>query len=99
LLGEHLPAYNTFGMYFASHMHISSTNPPPNYFKVRDDCPKTDTRVGTCYAHMGGFNSLHPGGLNMAMTDGSVTFIPETIDYRVWNFLGDKEDGQAVTLP
>jgi len=99
LLGEHLPAYNTFGMYFASHMHISTTNPPPNYFKVRDDCPKSDTRIGTCYAHMGGFHSRHPGGLNMAMTDGSITFIPETIDYMVWNFLGDKADGQPVTLP
>ena len=39
-----------------------------------------------------GFSSLHPGGMNMAMTDGSVTFINETIDYRAWNLLGDKAD-------
>lgn len=101
LVGEHLPAYNTFGMYFASHMHIGTINPPPNNHKIVTDCVKTDTRISTpnCYAEMGGFMSQHPGGLNMAMTDGSIRFIPETVDYVTWCYLGDKADGEPVKLP
>ena len=32
----------------------------------------------------------------MALADGSVLFVNESIDYRTWNFLGDREDGQVV---
>jgi len=99
LIGEHLPAYNTFGMYFASHMHISSTNTPPNHHKVNTTCTKTDSRISSCYSDMGGFMSQHPGGVNMALSDGSIRFIPETVDYVTWCYLGDKADGNPVELP
>ena len=33
---------------------------------------------------------MHPGGVNMAMGDGSVSFVPETIDYYVFNATGSK---------
>ena len=46
-----------------------------------------------------GYKSDHSGGLNMAMADGSVTFINETINYRVWVFLGSRSDGQPVQVP
>lgn len=98
LLGEALPIYSTLHMYFASHMQIGSTNPPPNYHKIfTGNCPKSrDTRYTNCYAYMGGFMSQHPGGLNMVMTDASVHFISETIDYSTWNYLGNRADGMAV---
>ncbi len=32
--------------------------------------------------------SKHPGGVNVAMCDGSVRFIEETIDLRVWHAMG-----------
>ncbi|QDU64819.1 hypothetical protein Pan216_57120 [Planctomycetes bacterium Pan216] len=97
MVGETLPIYSSFHMYFASHMHIGTTNPPPNYHKIYKTCPKSrDSRVSNCYAHMGGFKSEHPGGVNMAMGDGSVRFINEAIDYRTWVFLGDREDGELL---
>jgi prepilin-type N-terminal cleavage/methylation domain-containing protein/prepilin-type processing-associated H-X9-DG protein len=58
--------------------------------------------------------SNHPGGVNVAMGDGSVTFISETIHsgdptlievtmgaspYGVWGALGSKAGGEAVSLP
>lgn len=58
--------------------------------------------------------SNHPGGVNVAMGDGSVTFISETINagdptlievtmgaspYGVWGALGSKAGGESVTLP
>lgn len=59
-------------------------------------------------------SSNHPGGVNVAMADGSVTFISQTIDsgdptilernsgpslYGVWGRLGTKASGEAVQLP
>lgn len=96
LVGESLPIYSTFRMYFASHMNVASTNPPPNNHLLDMSCPKSPiTRVGDCYANMGGYMSQHPGGFQGAMSDGSVQFITETIDYTVYQFLGDKADGQT----
>jgi prepilin-type N-terminal cleavage/methylation domain-containing protein len=97
MVGETLPIYSTFHMYFASHMHMGSTNPPPNYYKIYTACPKSrGSRIDTCYAHMGGFMSVHPGGLQIALGDGSARFISENIDYRTWVYLGDKQDNQPI---
>ncbi len=97
LLGESLPVYSSFHMYFASHMHIGSNNPPPNYHRIYTACPKSrDQRISNCFAHMGGFKSMHPGGLHMAMVDASVVFINESIDYRTWVLMGDKDSGQPI---
>ena len=95
LIGETLPIYSTFHMYFISHMHIGTSNTPPNYQKIYTACPKApDSRIDACYAYMGGYMSGHPGGVVMALSDGSVRFASDTIDYRTWVFLGDKDDGQ-----
>ena len=101
LLGETLPIWSTFHMYFASHMHIGTANPPPNYQKVMfATCPKQPTaRVSNCYATNGGFKSQHAGGVQMCMADASVQFIPDNINYTVWCYLANKEDGQVATLP
>jgi prepilin-type N-terminal cleavage/methylation domain-containing protein len=104
LIGETLPLYSTFHMYFASHMHIGTQNPPPNFQKTYTPCNTTTftkdqlraTRQGTCYAYMGGFMSQHTGGVQMCLTDGSVRFISENIDYNTWTFLGNREDGKAL---
>lgn len=105
LIGETLPLYSTFHMYFASHMHIGSENPPPNYHKTFSACNtvtftkdqlRTARQNPTCYANMGGFMSQHVGGLHMCLTDGSVRFVSENINYNTWTFLGTKDDGQVV---
>jgi hypothetical protein len=42
--------------------------------------------------------ALSPGGVTMAMADGGVHFINESIDYIPWVVLGDKADSDFVTL-
>ncbi len=59
-------------------------------------------------------DSLHPGGVNAAMADGSVRFISETINtgnlnaaeptsgpspYGVWGAMGTKAGGESVSVP
>jgi len=44
-----------------------------------------------------GFKSKHPGGAQFVMVDGSVHFLPETINYDTYQRLGDRRDGNTVT--
>jgi prepilin-type N-terminal cleavage/methylation domain-containing protein/prepilin-type processing-associated H-X9-DG protein len=43
-----------------------------------------------------GFRSLHPGGGNFAMADGSVTFIKDSINLAVYRALGTRAGGEAI---
>jgi hypothetical protein len=43
--------------------------------------------------------SLHPGGAQACMADGSTHFFAETIDWRTFKFLGGRADGESVSIP
>ena len=42
------------------------------------------------------FGSAHPGGGNFVLADGSVRTISYTIDRQVFNWLGDRRDGEVI---
>lgn len=42
-------------------------------------------------------SSRHSGGVNMALADGSLRFVSESIDRDVWWALGSRDGGEAVT--
>ncbi len=46
-----------------------------------------------------GFKSGHTGGANFVMGDGSVHFLPDAIDYRVYNALGGRGEGIPSSIP
>jgi len=96
IAGEVLPSLGIHHMLFHSHYNVGSTHYPPNYHQV------LGVRNGPFTAGVSGgtgFKSEHPGGVNMAMADGSVHFVDEAIDYPTWVYLGDKADGRTVSLP
>ena len=41
--------------------------------------------------------SNHPGGVNVAMGDGSVKFIKDTISYQTWWALGTRNLGEVIS--
>lgn len=43
-----------------------------------------------------GFKSRHPGGGQFVFADGSTHFISENIDYRNYQRLGDRNDGEVI---
>jgi prepilin-type N-terminal cleavage/methylation domain-containing protein len=45
------------------------------------------------------FTSAHPGGVQFAMTDGSIRFIPNSIDLAVFRALGTRAAGEVVEAP
>jgi len=44
-------------------------------------------------------NSTHSGGVNVAMSDGSVRFVSETIPLATLGFLSIRDDGQVANFP
>lgn len=42
--------------------------------------------------------SLHPGGVNLAMADGSVRFVTEQVDYLVWWAVGSRNGHEPIPL-
>ncbi len=43
--------------------------------------------------------SYHPGGVNVALADGSVRFVSNTISFDAWKALGTRRGGEVVRLP
>ena len=98
LIGERLPAIYIHGMLWHSLAIVGTANLPPNNFKISGCSYETHT-TDPCYKLGQGFNSLHPGGLVMAMADGRVQFVDESIDYGTWVFLAARSDKRVVSLP
>ncbi len=44
-------------------------------------------------------NSFHSGGINVLLTDGSVRFVPDTIDFPTFQALCSKSDGKVANFP
>jgi prepilin-type N-terminal cleavage/methylation domain-containing protein/prepilin-type processing-associated H-X9-DG protein len=49
------------------------------------------------YTYNFAFKSFHPGGANFAMADGSVKFVKQTINARVYNALGSRAGGEVIS--
>ena len=91
LLGETLVGHNPHRSYFDCSLNCASTNPTPNFgLKYLDECPYANPSWDYCNMQTEGFDSMHPGGVQMATADGTSKFVAETIDYNIWNYLGDR---------
>lgn len=75
-----------------------TTGVPINFDTCDQSVPQGDSsdcfRPGT-YNTSFGFRSAHPGGANFIMGDGSVRFIPEGIDYTIYQLMGAKADDRS----
>jgi len=65
-----------------------STYVPPN--AKAPDCGVNSDRVNTAA------RSMHTGGVQVLLLDGSVRFVSENIDVATWSRLGDIGDGQVI---
>ena len=51
--------------------------------------------AGACWWNMRGFRSSHPGGVHFALADGSVRFIPDSIDHPIFRALSTRKKGES----
>jgi len=98
MLGEHLPRQCSFISAFAVNFNVSPTTIPINTFE--SDAVSGGTRPnGSYWWETSGFKSNHPGGALFCMGDGSIQFVSESIDYRLYNELGTRDGSEVVALP
>ena len=87
-------AYNNGG---ASHC---STIVPINYRTDNDVACASDPQHSLNNWNLSwGFKSQHVTGANFVFVDGSVHYLPQNIDHRVYQLLGCRNDGQIVGAP
>lgn len=85
------------GRYWTPGVHeqtVFNTLLPPN------------SKYANCTAHCGGCapdgpamlgaRSLHTGGVQVVLGDGSVRFVSENVDYLTWQRLGSRNDGNVL---
>jgi hypothetical protein len=90
MLGESLPSQCVFnGAYHANYPLVSVTIP----INILENDNGQELYWRTC-----GYKSKHVGGAGLAMGDGSVHFVRENIDYRVYCGLGTRAGGETVSI-
>jgi prepilin-type N-terminal cleavage/methylation domain-containing protein/prepilin-type processing-associated H-X9-DG protein len=99
LIGETLPAHSIFNGAYNQNMPGSCTHIPLNTMISDDGIDTVGTSGLHKWQHTTGYKSKHPGGAQFAFGDGSVTFFPDTIDYRLFNGLGTKAGGEVLSRP
>lgn len=107
---EHIwGSYRRYGTFFNNHPnrdvnHINNfryhINGPVCVDGATRSCAATGARAWNAkYNHVGVTGSMHPGGAQYTLGDGSVRFVSETIDKNTWAIATRLGAGEAETLP
>lgn len=88
LAGETLPEQCIFNGAYNHNNPINGTTIPLNTFVEKK---QFDVWYRAC-----GFKSRHHDGASFVMCDGSVHFLSESIDYRVYNEMGSRAGGEIM---
>lgn len=91
MVGEDIAQHNDHSAAFYANGDWASCHARLNYF------PKPQTPQD--WPNVVSFRSRHPGGAHFAMADGSVQFIAETIEHRLYRGLSTKAGGETVGVP
>ena len=104
-VGESLPRHNdhiagnAWWHYNSGGAAHASTIAPINQRSDGTNCSDPARAAPNSWNVSLGFKSNHTGGANFVFGDGSVRFLPQTIDHRTYQLLGCRNDGQAAQLP
>jgi prepilin-type N-terminal cleavage/methylation domain-containing protein/prepilin-type processing-associated H-X9-DG protein len=94
-VGWQNPAYN--GMFNTGGPWIYGYHSNTVYFHVGPpnsrSCMYPSGRIGTAA------RSAHPGGVNVALCDGSVRFVSNSIPLATWRAMGSRNGGEIVSNP
>jgi prepilin-type processing-associated H-X9-DG protein len=104
LLGEiswpQAPYYRAYirGYYYESPAATAPANRGTLLPLVRNVTYPINSRITTTWNNQA-FGSLHPGGSQFAMADGSAKFVNQTIDWNVYLALASRNGSEAVAVP
>jgi prepilin-type N-terminal cleavage/methylation domain-containing protein/prepilin-type processing-associated H-X9-DG protein len=94
MIGEDVPAMNYWVSWPYANNAYGTCAIPPN---VRP--PGGGQYDPNDWQNTWSFRSRHPGGLNFTLADGSVRFVPDTIDIEVYRALATISGGEPVSPP
>lgn len=92
LAGETLPGHCIWNGAFMANFPVASMSIPINIME-------SDNGAHANWYRTSGYKSLHPGGANVVMCDGSVHFLAQSIDFALYNHLGSRKGGEVAILP
>lgn len=103
-MGEILPACSTHFQvaWWNNRQWFVGTAPPINFPTCPDvppgnnGSPSRNCNSWNNWNTDVGFKSWHAGGANFVFADGSVHFLSQAIDYRNYQRLGDRRDGEVI---
>jgi hypothetical protein len=93
--GHHDHLWNGSWVHFNGGNSHAGTIVPMNYRSDQSNWCSPADRQNHNWNVSWGFKSAHTGGCNFCLGDGSVQFIRDTIDHRVYQLLGCRNDGVA----
>jgi prepilin-type N-terminal cleavage/methylation domain-containing protein/prepilin-type processing-associated H-X9-DG protein len=91
MIGEDVPSENIHSAAFYANGDYASTHAPLNFFPYPSD-PGNWPRVIS-------FRSRHPGGASFCLADGSVRFIPDTVDRLTYQRLSTRAGKEVAEMP
>ena len=93
MVGETIPRHCSFNGAYSTNFPIAGTSIPLNTM-IENDPNVDDKWYSAC-----GYKSEHPGGAHFVKADGSVEFVPDTMDYFLYNAMGSRAGGEGSAPP
>jgi prepilin-type processing-associated H-X9-DG protein len=105
LAGEQIMKVTNWNSWVEANQCVGSTALPLNYLApgvtIYGSSGSTNIRTGASdtgsWTHWYSFRSLHPGGGNFAMCDGSVKFIKSTVNMATYQALSTRGMGEVIS--
>jgi prepilin-type N-terminal cleavage/methylation domain-containing protein len=96
MAGETLPAHYVWNGAFNPNFPVSGMTVPINTMESDDGQHSGSLQK---WAVCSGFKSFHTGGAMFVLGDGSVHFLSESIDHKLYANLGTRSGGEVAQLP
>jgi prepilin-type processing-associated H-X9-DG protein len=100
-VGEAVTLYNRYNSWYWFNGATATTGIPLDYVYPdagkRRDPPTSGTGDQSYWQHRSGFTSMHPGGANFGMCDGSVHFVTDMVDAPTYRYLGTIDGTEVIS--
>jgi len=91
-VGEAIPAWSMWSWWYCQNASVATCAIPLNYRRGIDKLENFRANWDRNF----GFYSLHPGGAQFVMIDGSVRFVPDTINTVTYRALATTSGGETI---